>query len=141
MSLNNPTVNQINADHLFHGERRLELESVYNAGGSPLVIPLGTILGRATSGGANGYLTVCKSGSSDGSQIPLYIMPYTVTVPATSALSCQIAINGIVDSSLLVFDGTDTLTTQVSGGLTFDDYLNQRFKLNNYQSNIAFQES
>lgn len=73
---------------------------------------------------ASGKWTVCKSGASDGSQIPRGIFLDTLTdiADVTDVSNVTLVNGGKVNVAKLVFDGTDTLDTQV-GGIRMQDLL------------------
>ena len=100
---------------------RTKQETLTNSTGSPVTWLVGTIMGRVT---ASSKLIPLASGASDGSQIPVGILYEEVTIPATSDLeNVTICISGTVDGAGLVFDGSDDLTTMITGR-TIEDRLN-----------------
>jgi hypothetical protein len=83
-----------------------------NSSYTPLVVPQGTIMGRISS---TGLLTPFTSGASNGSQLPIGVMIGDVTVEFGQQKNITVCDDGDVNSSKLIFQGSDTLNTVVSG--------------------------
>lgn len=79
-----------------------------------ITIPAGTVMGRIL---ADQKLAVLESGASDGSQYPVGVLAQDVVVLAGETFSKEVAIcvEGDVDETKLVFQGSDDLDTEVSG--------------------------
>jgi len=84
-----------------------------NATYDDVTIPAGTLMGRI---GASQLVVPLASGASDGSQFPLGILAEDIVVLASSSYSKNVAIcvEGDVDESKVVLDGSDTLDTLIS---------------------------
>lgn len=83
-------------------------------------VKFGQLMGKVA---ATGKWTICKSGASDGSQIPRAICPVEIT-DATAAEEVLVSLidGGEVIKSSIVLNGTDTLDTLV-GGIRMEDLL------------------
>jgi hypothetical protein len=92
-----------------------------NVSGDVESVAEGQIMGKIA---ASGKWTVCKSGASDGSQIPRGIFLDTLTeiADSTDVSYVNIVNGGKVNAAKLVFNGTDTLDTLV-GGVRMEDLL------------------
>lgn len=92
-----------------------------NISGSEETVYVGQLMGRVA---ATGKLVVCKSGASDGSQIPCAINVVELTEIATAGTVDNIAPcnAGKVNKNAVVFNGTDTWDTLV-GGIRMEDLL------------------
>lgn len=91
------------------------------ASGADIDLEIGQIIGRIA---ATGKLAISKSASNDGSEIPLGICLKEGTVEDGDELEFAIAVTGKVDASKLVFNGTDTVDTEVtSQNRTFGDLI------------------
>lgn len=77
-----------------------------------LEIVVGTLMGRIS---ATGLLTPLTSGASDGSQYPVGVSVGNYTIPDGDTVSVRICTGGEIDSSKVVFQGSDTLETVVDG--------------------------
>lgn len=106
-----------NSRKVFLWNYRTQEGSVNNSAYADLVIPEGTVLGRVS---ATGLLKPFTSGASDGSQFPIGVMLDDVTVPYGSTLNIAMVDDGDVNASGLIFQGSDTLNTVVSGQRVID---------------------
>lgn len=92
-----------------------------NVSGALESVALGQVMGKVA---ATGQWTVCKSGASDGSQIPRGIMLDVLTDIAIAGTVDPVNIvnGGKIRTDLIVFDGSDDLDTLV-GGVRMEDLL------------------
>ena len=83
-------------------------------------VKMGQVMGKVA---ATGKWVICKSGASDGSQIPRAVSPEEIT-DATAAQEVLVSLidGGEINKAGLVFNGTDTLDTLV-GGVRMEDLL------------------
>jgi len=90
-----------------------------NSGYDDVVHKAGTVLGRIS---ASNKVTPLKSGASDNSQFPVGILAKDVTVPAGESVETTVSmcIAGDVNKNLIVLQGSDALTTVVSGKTILD---------------------
>lgn len=94
------------------------IEGTYtNASGSEVELKVGMLFGRVT---ATGKLAICKSGSSNGSEVPLGINLTAATVANGASKTIQLAVSGRVNEDKIVLDGTDTLDTDFDGRILRD---------------------
>ena len=82
------------------------------------VITTGMLLGVVT---ASQKLAQCKSGASDGSQIPKYVAVSDIDASAGDVVG-EVGASGQFNLEKIVFDGSDTIETVVSDE-TFYNYL------------------
>jgi hypothetical protein len=87
------------------------------ASGADIELTPGVLMGRIS---ATGKGAICKSGSSDGSQVPLGLCVETKTIADGENADVQIAVTGRVDETKIVLDGTDTLDTAFDGRILRD---------------------
>lgn len=102
-----------------------------NSSGGDVVLVQGMLFGRIS---ANLEGAILASASVDGSEIPFGINMTEKTVANTESIIIQVAVTGMMDSSKLVLDGTDTLDTLIDGrtigdripadteGITLEDF-------------------
>ena len=83
-----------------------------NDGYDDVTLGMGTLMGRIS---ATGDLTPLVSGASDGSQYPVGILAENLVVEAGNEATINICIEGEVDSSKLILDAGDTLSTVIDG--------------------------
>lgn len=83
-----------------------------NVSGSAESVAEGQLMGKIA---ASGKWTVCKSGASDGSEVPRGIFMDTLTdvANATDVNNVTICVGGKVNRAKLVLNGSDTLDTTV----------------------------
>lgn len=114
VALNNGQQAIIHTDtaKVFLFNRRSAKGTIANSTYDDVVYPIGTVMGRIS---ASGNLIPLESGASDGSQLPVGILMNTYTVEASSEREVHIVDDGDVAANKLVFDGSDTLNTVVSG--------------------------
>lgn len=110
----NATQNFIAADSLrqkaFIFNNEFESGSMLNATGGALTYAVGTLLGRVA---ASNKLVPLTSDAVDGSAFPVGILAEEVTIGAGASIDVQFCISGDVNSSVLVLQGADALTTVV----------------------------
>lgn len=106
-------------DKVFVLNNTFDTATFTNGGVDSVTLVEGTVLGRVS---ATNKVAVCASAETDGSQFPFAVLKGTTTVAAGDSATLTYAIGGEVDSTLLVFDGTDTLATPVDGR-TMKDHL------------------
>lgn len=92
---------------------------IVNGTASERVIPAGQVMGRIAT---TGNYDVLASGATDGTQYPLAINLYEVTIPAGAAeeADIQLAKECTVDEGMLIFDGSDTLDTVIENRIIRD---------------------
>lgn len=92
-----------------------------NVSGAAESVALGQIMGKIS---ASGNWTVCKSGATDGSQIPRGVMLDVLTDIADTATVDPINLvnGGKIRTDMLVFNGSDDLDTLV-GTVRMEDLL------------------
>ena len=86
-----------------------------NISGGDESVAYGQLLGKVD--GADEWV-VCKSAAIDGSQVPKGVYAGDAIVDAAAASQVDpvvVCIKGDLDARYLVFDGTDTLDTMVTG--------------------------
>lgn len=83
-------------------------------------VKMGQVMGKVA---ATGKWVICKSGATDGSQIPRTVSPEEIT-DATAGQEVLVSLidGGEINKAGLVFNGTDTLDTLV-GGVRMEDLL------------------
>lgn len=83
-------------------------------------VKMGQVMGKVA---ATGKWVICKSAATDGSAVPRAVSPEEIT-DATAAQEVLVSLidGGEINKAGLVFDGTDTLDTQV-GGVRMEDLL------------------
>lgn len=96
---------------LFVWKNRYSTGSFTNGTGSELVLPAGTLMGRIS---ATGKIAIMKSGSTDGSQIPIGVLAENITLANGVSSDLNFCKEGDVVESKLVFDGTDDLDTEIT---------------------------
>lgn len=105
----------VNTDtsNVFLWNRRSQKGQINNGTSyDPKVYPEGTVLGRISS---SGLLTPFTSGASDGSQYPIGILVSDYTIAEGATASVYMCDDGDVAAEKLIFQGSDTLETVVSG--------------------------
>lgn len=104
----------INTDlsKIFVWNNRYESGTYNNATYDTVELAAGTVMGRVA---ATGNLKPLASGASDGSQYPVGILADDYAVEEGEDQEVAICVAGDVDQNKLVFDGSDTLTTEISG--------------------------
>ena len=86
--------------------------NVNNSTYDDVVLAVGTLMGRIS---ATGLLTPLKSGASDGSQVPVGVLAGGFTIEDGTTKEVTLVVSGEIDESKIVFDGSDTLETVISG--------------------------
>lgn len=87
-------------------------ESTTNSTYDDETIPAGTLLGKVS---ATGKVKALTSGASDGSQYPVGILQTDSVIPAGSSTVLTFCVSGDVVASKVVLDGSDTMSTVISG--------------------------
>lgn len=97
-----------------------------NLTGGTESVSIGQLMGVIA---ATGKWTICKSGASDGSQIPRGIMLDELTdiATVTDVENINLVNGGKVSVGMLVYNGTDDADTNV-GGVRMEDLLIQNSK-------------
>jgi hypothetical protein len=107
----NQSRNQVAFDYdyskIFLWDNKYRKINIANASGSDLVLTAGMLIGAV-----GGTYQVYKSGTSNISVVG--ILAESVTIVNGTNADVDICVSGRVNSSKLVFDGTDALTTVVS---------------------------
>lgn len=75
-------------------------------------LAVGTLVGRVS---ATGLIVPLESGASDGSQFPVGIVRADYSVEVGDTREIVFCVAGEVDENMIVFQGSDTLDTVVSG--------------------------
>jgi len=96
-------------EKLFIFDNRFDT-AVYTAGGSPVTIPKGTVMGRIA---ATSKIVPMTSAATNGSQYPIGILAATYTVAANASQTMTFCVSGEVDEALIDLQGSDTLATVV----------------------------
>lgn len=119
MSENNIVLNTgqqaiINYDttKIFLWDNRYENANYTNSTYDPITLDAGTLMGRISATGAIVPLT---SGASNGSQFPYGILNQTRTIAAGATVSLAVCVGGDVAKEKVIFQGSDTFATVVSG--------------------------
>lgn len=113
--LNNGTQAIINTDtsKVFLWNRRSKPGQIQNSDlYDPVTHPEGTVLGRIS---ATGLLTPFTSGASNGSQFPIGVLIGDRTIQEGVTQDVFFCDDGDVDADKLIFQGSDDLSTVVSG--------------------------
>lgn len=109
------TRNQLYTDYdfskVFIGKNTFENMTLANDSGGDLTYPIGKVLGRIAVGGKVQPLVAA---ATDGSQFPVGVLATTITILDGEEATVSVCVSGEVDSSLLVFNGAETLSTVVS---------------------------
>ena len=115
LTTRNATENMLTADTIrqatFVGDNQFEKGTLLNATAGELTYEIGTLLGRVAT---TNRLVPCASGATDGSQYPVGVLAQEVTLAASGTASVMFCVGGQVNTSAIIFDGTDALTTVVS---------------------------
>lgn len=91
--------------------------SYTNSGYTEAALPAGTVMGVIA---ATGKIIPMTSGASDGSQIPRGILARDYVVPAGVVQNLSILVEGQVRQDMIILQGSDTLSTVVSGARIFE---------------------
>jgi len=115
MTVRNATRNFLAADtdrrKAFVWNNIFEVGSMLNATGGSLTYAIGTLLGRVA---ASNKLVPLTSAAVDGSALPVGILAEEVTIGAGASLDVTFCVAGDVDSSFVILQGADALTTVVA---------------------------
>jgi hypothetical protein len=97
---------------LLMGNNSFEGGEVVNSDYEDLVIPGGTLMGRIS---ATGKLVPLTSGASDGSQFPVGVSVASETIEFGDTKTVQVCVSGRINENELKLQGSDTLSTVISG--------------------------
>ncbi len=95
---------------IFIGDNKYFKGNVAASGADIALVP-GMVMGRIT---ATGKLAICKSGNTDGSQVPVGILKTQITVADGTNEDVNVCYRGDVAKGKIDFDGTDTWTTEIT---------------------------
>lgn len=119
MSLNDQVLNNgqqaitnYNVAKIFIWGNRYSKGSYTNSTYDPITLTAGTLMGRVS---ATQKIKPLASGASDGSQYPVGILAQDVTVEEGETQELAFCYDGDVAEELLTLDGSDTLSTVISG--------------------------
>jgi hypothetical protein len=114
VSLNsgNQAIIKTDVSKIFLWNNRFESADYTNGGGAPVTLPAGTLLGRIN---ASGKVTPLTSAAVDGSQFPCGVLNEDWTVAAGATQKVSFCVAGDVAEEKVILQGTDTLSTVVSG--------------------------
>jgi hypothetical protein len=118
-AFNNGQQLQVNTNlaKLFPYEKEFKQYNLTNSGYDPVTYPAGTVMGVIS---ATGQVIPLKSGAADGSQFPVGVLAQDYTIEDGATASVAICVSGWVRADMLVFDGSDTVATIVSGRRLFE---------------------
>jgi hypothetical protein len=108
----NPLITNFDRSKTFVWNARTETGNYTNSTYDDVTLLEGTLMGRIS---ASGLLVPLTSGASDGSQFPVGIVLADTTIEAGDTAVITIVVAGDVVSSKVIFQGSDTLNTVVSG--------------------------
>lgn len=91
---------------------RSESASYNNSGYDDVTLTAGTLMGRVAS---TNKIVPLTSGASDGSQFPVGLIAETTTIASGDTVDIDIIVSGDVNKNMITFQGSDTLTTVISG--------------------------
>jgi hypothetical protein len=118
VSTNNQQTTNYDLSKIFLLNNRYQSGNYTNSGYVAVTLPAGTVIGRIA---ATGAVVPLKSTASDGSQFPIGILAQDYTIQPGAVTSLMYGVCGDVAQELIVFNnGTDTLSTIVSGRQLFD---------------------
>lgn len=100
----------------FGSENRLSYQYT-NSTYDPITLPAGTVMGVIA---ATGYVKPMTSAASDGSQYPIGILADDYTVEEGVTVNLSLMVKGQVRQDMLILQGSDTLSTIVSGRRIFE---------------------
>lgn len=103
---------QTDTRKVFLWENRWASGTYTNSTGSDVTLYAGTLLGRIS---ATQKLVPLASGASDGSQYPVGICGNDITVANGSSTTLTYCTYGDVAEEMVILDGSDTLSTVISG--------------------------
>ena len=95
---------------IFIGDNSFESVE-YKAPAGQVVLADGQLMGKVA---ATGKLVELKSGATDGSEIPYGILVGNHTVETGETPTFSVAVSGKIAKELVVFDGSDDMSTVVS---------------------------
>ena len=113
----NPLITNFDRSKTFVWNARTETGNNTNSTYDDVTILKATLMGRIS---ASGLLIPLKSGASDGSQFPVGVLLADTIVEAGATDVITIVVAGDVVADKIVFDGSDTLETVVSGRRLMD---------------------
>lgn len=97
---------------IFVWNNRYEKADYTNSGYDDVVLAAGTLMGRVS---ATQEIIPLASGASDGSQYPVGVLAQDITVEGGATVSLYICVAGDVVEDKVILDGSDTLSTVISG--------------------------
>lgn len=97
---------------IFLWNKRSEQGQMNNGTYDPITYPAGTVLGRVS---ATGLLKPLASAAVDGSQFPVGVLMSGYTVEEGETRDVFMCVAGDVAAEQLIFQGSDTLNTVISG--------------------------
>jgi hypothetical protein len=120
IELNNGQQAIIHTDlsRIFVGRNRYDKGEVNNSDiYDPLVLPIGTLMGRVA---ATGLLAPFDAGGSDGTQYVVGVLATDYTIDEGDTKEVYVCVEGDVVESKIVFQGSDDMDTIVSGRIVRD---------------------
>lgn len=114
---NNQSITNYDATTLFLGDNHYVQGTGFTSELSVQEWPIGQVMGRIAS---TGKLTVCTSGASDGSQIPLGILTEGISISAGATPTISVCVSGQVNEGGVVADSGDDLDTDYNGQILRD---------------------
>jgi len=108
----NQSITNYTKENVFLRDNQFIQGDFTNAEVTAVELTIGTLMGRIS---ATGELAVLKSASTDGSQFPIGILAETLTVDPSDSVGITVCVSGQVAKDLVILDGTDELTTVISG--------------------------
>lgn len=122
LNTQNQSITNYDLTKIFLGGNRYKQASYKNTTGASVTLAAGTLLGKVTAIAVDtanvvGYLRKYDSANTEGGAIPVGILAQDITVAAGATVTnVNYCIAGDFDLSTLVLaNGTDTLTTIVNG--------------------------
>lgn len=98
-------------DKLFIGNNRYITATFTNGTGAAIELSMGRLMGRIYS---TALVTTQVSSATNGSQVPLGVLADDYIVAAGTSETVSICVGGDVSNELLIFGGSDTLTTAIT---------------------------
>lgn len=120
VSYNNGRQVQVNTNlaKLFpFGSENRQVYQYTNSTYDPVTLQAGTVMGVIA---ATGYVTPMTSGAADGSQYPIGILADDYTIDEGNTMNLSIMTKGQVRADMILLQGSDTLSTVVSGRRIFE---------------------
>lgn len=108
----NPLITNFDTNKTFVWNPRTTTGTYDNSTYDDVTLAKGTLMGRIS---ASGLLVPLTSGASNGSQFPVGILLEDTVIEGSSEAELTIVVAGDVVEDKIVFQGSDTLNTVVSG--------------------------